>query len=102
MKETELIGQDNPKALIEIPVLKEQKMIGRMKKKPGHTLFELDFNTGLIKPAEYESVNIVYNPNTKLKSGVSRKVIIRENCFYECALNMKNAQKRFMKALSKK
>ena len=101
MKETELIGQDDPKALIEIPVLKEQKLVRRIVKKRGHTLFELDLTTGLINPAEYESVNIVYNANTNIKAGTTSKVIIRENCYYECALNMKNVKKRLIKLMSK-
>ena len=87
-----------PKQEIQAKINKELKYLGSIKHQPGHTLFEINLNTGQIKEATIKrevAVGIDGKPVYK------RKVQISADCYYLEALNLKNAKKRFLRTLKK-
>ena len=69
----------------------EYKLIGSMKKVPGHTLFSFNVQTGEIKPVKLvreASIGLDGNPVFK------EKITVEKDCYYEQALNLKNFIKR--------
>ena len=89
-----------------------QQVKWQQKVKPGHTLFEINLETGDCKPAEYVKTDLQVNdfgpqvnmhlqmaaigkaiPNQEIK----KKLITKPNCIYISALNIQNAAKKFAK-----
>lgn len=79
---------------------------------PGHTLFQINLETGDCTPAEYQQTDLQVNdfgpqanmhlqmaavgkaiPNQEIK----KKLITKPNCIYISALNISNAAKKFAK-----
>lgn len=76
-----------------------QEVKWRIKQQKGHRLYEINMQTGDVKEAEFESVDMELS---KLSENVSsqavrKKVITKHNCIYISALNIKNAAKKFAK-----
>lgn len=88
----------------------------QIKSHKGHTVFEINLETGDAKPAEYEEINLQINdmgeqvnmhlqvlavgtaiPNQEIK----KKLITKPNCIYISALNINNAAKKFAKQAQK-
>lgn len=69
----------------------EYKLIGNMRKVPGHTLFSFNVKTGEIKP-----VKLVREASIGLdgKPVFKEKITVEKDCYYEQALNLKNFIKR--------
>lgn len=76
----------------------EKKLIGRLKPYPGQKIYELDLSTLKVVEASFESVEIVH---TKLGDGVKKKLVVKDNCLYEVAINYENAKKKFIKKVIK-
>ena len=76
-------------------VQKKQVLLGRMVIKPGMKCFEFNYKTGTIIEAEYSKQNIVLTGSPI--NQISRKVISKENCLYCVAINVNNAEKKFLK-----
>ena len=89
-----------------------QEVKWQIKPKKGHTLWEINLQTGNIKPAEYEEVNLQINDfgpqlNMHLQMAVigkaipakeiKNKLITKPDCIYISALNIQNAAKKFAK-----
>lgn len=92
MKELENIKADQ----VEIHGQKQHEAhlsIGNVVMHKGHTMFEIDCETGNIVPASYESVNAT------LGGEVKRKIICNPNCLYVPCLNIKAARNKFAKYL---
>ena len=86
-----------PKQEIQAKINKELKYLGSILHRPGHTLFELNLNTGVIKRAIIErrvSVGMDGKP------AYQNKVQVNKECYYLEALNIKNAKKKFLKTLN--
>lgn len=84
-------------------VKKELKLMGREFFHPGHTVFELNLATDVVKPAEI-IIGSRFVPQTKAlpaHSVTTRRVNVKEGCFYASALNAKNARKKFAKMFFK-
>lgn len=101
MKELEKTIQDNQDK-IEIVGQKEQatqlNFLGSTKLQKGHQTFEINIAENTITPAEYESYGIL----DKNKIGgvrPTRKIVVKQGCYYINALNKKNAMKGFIKML---
>ena len=67
---------------------KKTVFIGSTKLTPGHRVFEINERTLDCSEAKYET-EVHFNAPNK------RKIIIKEGCVYICALNSKNALKRY-------
>ncbi len=74
---------------------KTLKYLGKVKLHKGMILFQINVGTSLITPAEIDESVI------DLKGGIRRKVVIKENCLYAPAINIKNAERKFLKMLSR-
>lgn len=84
-----------------------------IKPKKGHTVFEINMETGDAKPAEYDEVNLQINDMHKTpvnmhlqflavgkaipQQEIKKKLITKPNCIYISALNIDNAAKEFIK-----
>lgn len=69
---------------------KKTIFIGSQKLTPGHRVFEINEKTLDCSEAKYET-EVHYNAPNK------RKIIIKEGYVYICALNSKNALKKYHK-----
>lgn len=74
-------------------VKKAHKFLGKLKLQRGQSFYELNTITKIIKPVTFESA-------ITLNGKVRKKFTLRENCFYVPALNIKNAEKKFLKLLT--
>jgi hypothetical protein len=82
------------------PVKKEKQLVGRLVKRPGQIVFQLDMTTREISEAEYEVATVDFNKVAKHQVGqLNHKLIIKENHLYCVAINRQNADKHFMKML---
>lgn len=71
----------------------EYRLVGRVTRRPGHTLFEYDKNTGTVKEAQC-------TVKVELRDGkpVQRTITdVHANCIYLQALNLKNARRILIK-----
>lgn len=71
-------------------VRKEVKFIGKLKMQRGQKVWQLDLQTRLITIANVESVS-------NIKGDIKRKLVVKEGCWYAPAINLKNAEKKFLK-----
>jgi len=89
---TSIKETDKIEVVSQSAVKKEVKLIGQQLKKPGHTLFEYDKVTDVIKIATFKKQDLVLGSINSLT--ISHKLDFKENCIYVQALNKKNAIKR--------
>lgn len=97
MKELKINIKEKTELRAEAKQESKQKYLGTILPKKGHTLFEVNTITGEIKKAKYEKTDIDFE---KAKEGIivkKRKVIIKPNCIYVSALNIKNVIKKLKK-----
>lgn len=73
----------------------EQVFIGRIKPHQGHTLFEIDIETGEINKAKFESTDVKWEDAVNGIISKKRKVIVKTGYIYISALNEKNALKKY-------
>lgn len=96
MKETNTIPKEDIQNIKPVEQKKQLKLIKKFKPQKGHTLFEVNKVTGQVVKAKFEIEKII--SFDKAKSGVvpspNKKVIMRENCIYISALNIKNCFKK--------
>lgn len=85
----------NNEIVAEKQVLKQEKLIGRVKHVPGLTLFEIDVENNKIRIADAE-IAILFNGGTKTK------MVAKPGCFYLQALNKANARRKFLKMMGSK
>ncbi len=62
----------------------------------GHTIYEFDKTTGKLNEAEFESSDITFNADPT-KRHTTHKLVMRKDCLYVSALNMKNAFRKLNK-----
>lgn len=73
----------------------EFKLLGSMRKVPGHTLFSYNYKTQEIKKAPVEHTKDV---DFKTRKPVTRdRIVIEPDCIYRQALNKKNFIKRLFR-----
>lgn len=92
MKEITLDNfKDEVKSVRHQEQKKQLKLLGSIRPKRGHTLFEVNLDTGDIIPAVKEPIDfVVGKKNSEKKS----KVITKGNCIYISALNKRNVIKK--------
>ena len=75
---------------------KQQKFLGSIKPKKGHTLFKIDVNSWNIDKAKFETDTIVWDGVGDAKNQLKkRKLIVEDGYFYISALNKDNAMKKY-------
>lgn len=95
MKDTELKGKDEVKVHAEKQQEKQLKHVGTMIPHGGHTLWELDIKTHRVTKAEFQEQYVDFVAASKGEIAHKKKVVVKDGCDYELALNLKNAVKRF-------
>lgn len=89
MKIVEILDQkEETEQHAQKQIEKKTVFIGSTKLTPGHRVFQIDTNNMECTEAEYEAEVHYNSPNR-------RKIIIKLDCAYICALNKKNAIKRY-------
>lgn len=82
----------------ERQVPKEYRLDGRIRRRPGHTLFSYNVKTDEWKVADTEKKAVVKPDGTvTYRTQVKRE----EGCIYIQALNLKNAKKKFEQGVRK-
>lgn len=96
MKETNSIPKDRIENVKQVEVQKQLKLIKKFKPQKGHTLFEVNKVTGEVVKAEFEiEKGIVFDKAKQLNAAVpAKKVIMKLDCIYISALNIKNCFKK--------
>lgn len=91
MKETDNIQKDQIENVKQVEVQKQLQLHDRRIPKKGHTLFEINKITGQVVKAELvELKEVPFEKAKRLQPIATHKVIMKENCFYVSALNIKN------------
>jgi hypothetical protein len=95
MKELETHLKLKDKTELNIKKQQEVEYIleGTIKPKRGHIVWEINEETGEINPAEYKSDTISF---VKSLAVPSEKLVIKKDCVYIPALNIKNAKKKYL------
>lgn len=83
----------------DVKISKETKLLGSLRPPLGHSVFELNLETLEIKLAQFENVTVDYKQNQSVRD-VRKKLLIRKKCMYVSALNMENANRKFLKSLT--
>lgn len=73
----------------------------------GHTLFEINLVTGEVSEAQFEKISVSMEEaiglnklnNSKIRPGITKKVIVKKDCVCISALNKSNAIKKFAKQI---
>lgn len=95
--DADIVWDKREQSRIEAQIKKQQelKLIGSMKKVPGHTLFSFNYKTGEIKPADViRECAMGFDGLPVFKE----RIVVEKDCYYEQALNVKN----FVKLLKRK
>src|SRR5688500_7341669 len=99
MKETQIHQQD-PIVIVSEQQERTAKLLKEMVPHPGHKLFSLNCETGIIDEVVIEKIDVVFPEDGKTISLKKRgKVTIKAGHLYTFALNMINAKKKFTKAV---
>jgi hypothetical protein len=97
MKELETHLKINDSERVELNVKKKKEvqhsLMGTIKPKIGHFIWELNEETGVIKKAEYKrDTTVIFGANIP-----TEELIINPDCIYIPSLNAKNAKKKYLK-----
>jgi hypothetical protein len=95
-------NKDKLEISAEIPNKREEKYIATLHPQKGHSCFEMNLVTKEIKLAEFENVVGSFTDAANGNFIKKSKVLIKPNCIYTTALNLVNADKRFIKMITKK
>lgn len=90
MKELELPKQDKLSVNTEQEKRKEIVHVGRIKRGDGHKIWQLNLKTQELTEAEFNEEVVDFTTGA-----VKRKIIIKEDHWYESALNRQNAFRKF-------
>lgn len=90
MKETQPKHQEPTEQHAQVQAKKHKQYKGRLILKPGHKVWEVNLNTGVIEEAKYEALSINLTNKHHVKS-----LVEKEDCIYIPALNKANAQRKF-------
>lgn len=94
LKKTEIVSQVEQK--------KEIKTIGSLRKIPGLILWKMNTKTFAITEVEPEKIDIDFAAAQKGITTTKSRVKIDENAIYCQALNLKNAERKFLKEIKRR
>lgn len=95
MKELQEIKRDKLEVQATAPEPRQIKFIGQLRPQKGQNCYQLHVATGEVTLAEFETTTVGYHETGK----VNKKVIVKDGCIYNVAINKKTAQKKFIKQL---
>ena len=94
MKEIEQEQTKQAKEIV-VPIPDKQRFLGQLIKINGLKVWEYNIKEDTMREAQFEDVTV--NVTDK---GVRRKLVIKSDCIYTQALNVKNAERKFSKKLA--
>lgn len=86
--------EERVKTEITKQVIKQKRWVGKLEPKPGQFTWELDLVTSEIKHAVIDEVR------HDLRGKAHKRIFIKENSLYCCAINRENAEKHFKKLIN--
>lgn len=100
MKELATHLKDDVKGRIvaQVPKQTEYALMGVIKPKPGHTIFEFNLITGESNEAKYRYINADWLRVIKGDITTVKELIVKENHVYIPALNKMNAKTKYNKS----
>lgn len=87
----QLIAPDKITVADQKEAKKETRHLGKIRFQKGQKFWELNVKTGWIQEIVFDNATI------NLKGAVSKRFMVKEDCIYTVALNLKNANKKFIK-----
>jgi len=88
--------ENNPKEKTEISIQQkkqiEKELVGVLKPHSGHSIFEIDVETLEVKYAQFVTYTFSIGKNHS-----NKELLVRDGFAYICALNEKNALKKYLK-----
>lgn len=91
--------KDTIKVVGEKEVEKKLKLLGSIRPKKGHTLFEINLKTLEMREAETEIQPVVFREGQSKFVPLRKKVVVKVGHTYISALNKKNALKHLAKRI---
>lgn len=95
MRIVEQMTAEKQKVSIVSELRKEKKFLGTINPKPGHAVWEFDMINRAVNEAKYEETVAVFPIQKVRRTGLKRKLLMKEGCMYVSALNKENAIKKF-------
>lgn len=77
----------------QVEAKKELKFIGQVKMERGQKFYQLDMQSKMITVANVDAVIDIHG-------NLKRKIVTKDECLYVPAINLKNAERKFIKMLS--
>lgn len=99
MKELEPFKKDKTELHAIKPDKRELKYLGTLRPQKGQRVWQLDLKSMMITEAKYEEGVADFKKVEQGDLSVRHKLVTQENCLYVCAINAKNADKKFHKML---
>lgn len=94
MKETEIQSQDKIEIVKQTSIEKQTVLLGSLKPKKGHTMFEINLKLKTITEAVFDSpATLKFGEAVKGNVSSKLKITVKPDCIYISALNKKNALK---------
>jgi len=93
MKETEIKTDEKIEIVKQSQAEIQQKLVGRVRPKKGHILFEFNIKTKEIKKANFDSVDVDFEKAQSNNLSINKKITVNKDCLYISALNEKNVKK---------
>ena len=95
MKELKQHRPDEQHIKAEVPAKRQEVYMGALRPKPGQKVWQCDLKTGEVKEAEFDNTTVnALAPHKK-------KVRVKPGHIYAVAINKANAEKKFVKLLSR-
>jgi hypothetical protein len=92
MKETELNFKEKTEISVQQKKQVEKELVGVLKPHSGHSVFEINLETLVIEKAKFTEYTFVIGQNHN-----NHELIVKGGYAYVCALNEKNALKKYLK-----
>ncbi len=98
--------KDKVEIVTQAEVKTQVAKVGTIRPHKGHTLFQIDLESGEVTEAEFDRLDVDFEELKKeeasrLKPGVKKRVVVKKGCVYISALNKTNAIKKFAKQAQK-
>jgi hypothetical protein len=93
MKETEQKDAIAIESVKRQEIEKKIEYLGSLKPQRNHILFEINLKERTIVRAEFESKEVDFESAKDKSYALSKKVLVKPDCFYISALNEKNVRK---------
>lgn len=87
------ISSDQIKVHASKQIEKQKLFLGKLKRHPGQTVYELNVETGKISPVVFDQTKILLNGE------VHHEIIHKEDSLYTVAINVENAKRKFRKQI---